>query len=90
MFNNETRLYDYDDDVFNGDWYEDEDGLLYIIGKENAPDEMPDNAIADALLMVVCCDNCRPVDDRFLKAHGLSRIPMPIRRFDEKDGYYHA
>lgn len=89
-YNNATGLYLFDDYLFDGRWYEDSDGVLYIlpaldVGAEN---EGPDNEIMDAI-------NARHRSGRDLSETdvltlGLIEVASPLKRWSPLDGYYHA
>jgi len=94
-FDNETRLYLFDEWYDEGDWFEDEDGFLYIVPVGDGAETIgPDNETED-WLNAYYRDNEEEgwvphPSDELLKKHGLHTIPPVLRRFNPYDGYYHA
>lgn len=87
MFNNETGLYEHCDWLEDGDWFEDEQGLLYIV-PTNAECEGPANDTMDKII-ALCKDHGRLTDED-CETLNLTRIPNVLKRFNPEDGYYHA
>ena len=88
LFDNETRRYLYDDGLFYGDWYVDEDGFLFIIPLDEQEIDSPDGEILDRLNAI-----CREYDvvlDEEAEELGLNRVACNLKRFSEEDGYYYA
>ena len=86
-YDNETQQHIYFRELMDGEWFEDEEGLLYILPVAGTiiSDEGPDNATMDVLRAA-----WPPIRQAILDDRGLVRIPSAIRRFNPIDGYYHA
>ncbi len=82
MCNNETELYDYEPEYFNGDWFIDKDWSLYIVPTNEGEIDGPDNELCERLL--------NAYKDGIKAIVGLQRIPECLKRFDPQDGYFHA
>ena len=88
MFDNETRKYIYNDDVFYGDWFIDEHGFLYMVPLKDEEIDGPDGEILDKLIKIVR-EYGIALDEEIEKLD-LSPIPHALKRFSEDDGYYYA
>ena len=89
-YDNETGLYLFDNYLFDGRWYEDSEGMLYIIPALDvvAENEGPDNEIMDAINARNRAG--RELSDEDVLTLGLSEVPSPLKRWSPLDGYYHA
>ena len=91
IYNNETKLYLYDEEYENGQWFEDATGYLYIIPQNNGYEiDGPDGYICDELNRM-----CRMQKNGIITTVDIERLCLlPIdpvlRRFSEEGGYYHA
>ena len=91
-FDNEARVYLFEEWYDEGDWFEDEEGFLYIVPTDEygfAETIGPDNETKDWLNNYYLYHNEVPNNDQ-LTDHGLVEIPAVLRRFDPDCGYYHA
>lgn len=72
-----------------GEWYEDEEGYLYIVMDE-AGDQVhgPDNEMADAMTVALNGGALSYRLEEFIE--GLFYIDYILRRFTPEDGFYHA
>jgi len=89
MYDNETRLFLFDQEDFDSQWFDDGEGLTYIIGGPNSEIEGPDNKILDAL-NAACRENAGHVPEEVADALGLTPVGDGLKRWNEVDGYYHA
>jgi len=91
-FDNEARVYLFEEWYDEGDWFEDEEGFLYIVPTDEygfAETIGPDNATEDWLNRYYHEHNEQPSEEELVK-HGLHTIPVALRRFDPWCGYYHG
>ena len=90
MYNNDTGLYEFDENVMNADWYEDVDRSLYIVPKSDFSMECegPDNSIMDAINEARRDHGSLAEADR--QRLNLEEISTRLKRFSKYDGYYHA
>jgi len=91
-FDNETRVYLFEEWYDEGDWFEDKEGFLYIMPTDDygtAESLGPDNKTEDWLNWHYREYNERPTEEE-LTTHGLHDIPPVLRRFDSDCGFYHA
>lgn len=73
-----------------GHWFEDEDGFLYILPPKGviASNEGPDNATMDKLGAII--EKRGHVSEAECAKLHVTSVERPLRRWNEKDGYYHA
>lgn len=90
MFNNETGRYEEADWLLNADWFDDEEGNLYIVPLPEvvAECEGPDNETMDKI-NACCRDHDRLTHEDCDKLR-LTRVMDILKRFNSQDGYYHA
>ncbi len=94
-FDNEARVYLFEEWYDEGDWFEDEEGFLYIVPVgDDAEIIGPDNETEDWLNQYYRDHEIKgwvsiPSEQQLAK-HGLVEIPAVLRRFDPDCGYYHA
>lgn len=91
MYNNKTGKYELCEWLMNGDWYEDENRLLYILPPFDAiaDNEGPDGPIMDAINKIGREKNRNPTREEATDL-GLIYMANGLKRFSEEDGYYHA
>jgi hypothetical protein len=80
-----------DDWLMSGDWFEDAEGMLYIVPQPDVMAECygPDNDIVDKI-NAACRDHDK-LNDTDVAELGLTRIQDFLKRYDEGGlGYYHA
>lgn len=97
-YDNEKREYVYSDELMEGEWFEDEEGFLYILPTLEAvmDSEGPDNKIMDALSQ--CREKYRPNNYpdsavalvKICRLYNLNEIHSHLRRWSVQDGFYHA
>lgn len=92
MFNNETGLFDFWKDDFDSQWFEDDDGFLYIIGGPGRDDLAlgPDNETSDRILGTLRASGSNRLSKDEITSLGLLEIPDVLKRFNPLDGFYHA
>ncbi len=90
MFNNDTRQHEYCDWLMDADWFDDVDGLLFIVPRCDAVAEIegPDGPVLDSM-NAVCRDHDEITDGDCIRL-GLTRICDALKRFSTENGYYHA
>ena len=91
-YDNENGCYVEAPWLDEGDWYVDEEGMLYIIPQAGAVAEIegPDNDMIDQLNAM-----CRESDPDLpdideVEGLGLTYVPDHLHRLDPDRGYYHA
>jgi len=88
MFDSDKRKYIYEDYLFQGDWFVDANGFLYIIPLTDDDVDGPDGELLDKIN-----EKVRELDDFPIEEAeklGLTPVPQITKRFSEKDGYYYA
>lgn len=90
MYNNETGLWEFEQYLMDGDWYDNENGSLFIIPQANVVAEIegPDGSTMDELNRLCREQGMPTLDD--CDALMLQPVSTILRRFSPKDGYYHA
>lgn len=90
MFDNETGRYLFADWLMAADWFDDQDGFLYIVPRPEvvAENEGPDGPLIDA--MNAACRDHAELTDEDCRRLGLTRVDEVLKRFNPIDGYYHA
>lgn len=90
LYDNETGKYLYQEHLDKGDWFEDEEGFLYIIPRPDVVAEIdgPDNAIMVELNRL--CREHGGVSDEDAERLGFTRVDDVLKRFSDEDGFYHA
>jgi hypothetical protein len=88
FYDNETEKYIFNPALLKGDWFEDNDGFLYIIPTDDGEIDGPDTCIMDALNKL-CRENGK-VTDRDAECLELTRVDEVLKRFSEEEGFYHA
>lgn len=92
MFDNETGKHVAVDWLEDGDWYEDAEGMLYIIPAFGAVAEIegPDGETCDLLNGLCRAHQKKNPPAHEVEALGLKYVPDFLKRFDPQAGYYHA
>jgi hypothetical protein len=90
MYDNETGLFLFCDWLMDADWFEDGDGMLYIVPRPHIVAEIDgsDGPLLDA--MNAACRDHDQLTGADCSRLGLSRVDDVLKRFDPFDGYYHA
>lgn len=87
FYDNEARCYVYDDGVFDGEWFIDEEGSVYILPIDGDEVVGPDDDVSEELMKLWKTDN---LDVGYLDRLGLSSVPSSLKRFTPEDGYFTA
>lgn len=92
VYSNATQQFDFFQELWDGDWYEDENRFLYILPPYDAH---MDNYGPDNELMTRINGACRNLGrninfEEATKEMGLRPVDRRLQRFNPKDGYYHA
>ena len=85
-------MYEFCVDLWNGDWWLDENNMLYIIPQlESNLDEVygGDGYMLEMMQAIRNVYNIMP-DEKELEQYGLKRVPESLKRFSDDDGYYTA
>lgn len=91
MYNNETGLYNFDEGVFNSQWFYDKEGLLYIVGRLDEDFyQAPIGNHTDEILDFFEKHELLKLNRKQAKKLGILIVPEPLKRFDPYDGYYTA
>ncbi len=88
LYDNEQRIYVELPELEQGDWFLDEDRILYIYPTDGGNEHAPDNEINDALLSLYRLKN--GPSDKDLEILGLTRVPAVLKRFSPSQGYFTA
>jgi hypothetical protein len=92
LYDNEAGCYVEADWLADGDWYVDDDNLLYIIPQagEVAEIEGTDGPMTDTLNAL--CHDYDPEQPPIaaVEAFGLRYVDIVLRCFTPEEGYYHA
>jgi hypothetical protein len=86
-YDNETGEHIFFQELMDGEWFVDDEGYLYILPIEGAilDSEGPDNEIMDALDRAPS-----PVPQELIDRYHLCDISSTFRRWNPKEGFYHA
>jgi hypothetical protein len=90
MYDNETGRWLFCDWLMNADWFDDQNGFLFIVPRPEivAEIEGPDGPLLDA--MNAACRDHNELTDQDCERLGLLRVDDVLKRFNPVDGYYHA
>jgi hypothetical protein len=80
----------YDNWMMDADWFDDADGMLFIVPRPEVVGEIdgPDGPLLDA--MNAACRDHDEITDQDCERLGLVRVDDVLKRFNPVDGYYHA
>ena len=90
LWDNETGQFLEDECLWEGDWFEDGEGCLYIVP---LPGVVAETEGLDGEILDEINRRCRDHDqltDADVEELGLVRIPDVLKRWTPEDGYYHA
>ena len=90
MYDNETGQHLFCDWLMDADWFDDANGILFIVPRPDVVAEIegPDGPLLDA--MNAACRDHGEITDEDCERLGLLRVDDVLKRFNPVDGYYHA